>query len=31
VQFRGWDLNLIVDKRKSRGGSMHPSSGRPRI
>lgn len=21
MQFRGWDLNLIVDKRKSRGGA----------
>lgn len=32
VHLREWDLNSIVDKRKSKGEkSMHPSSGRPRI
>ena len=32
AHLREWDLNSIVDKRKSKGGnSMHPSSGRTRI
>ena len=32
AHLREWDLNSIVDKRKSKGEkSMHPSSGRPRI